>query len=165
MRRPFGEVLHAWLVLLPAALRIGVRRARRFRPTRHRTEVGRVHADTVHGSVSFELGARRPVLLGGRAVAELTTHDDAGTSTAESVVTWTSTTDEAAVAGVLLVIADAAFARGNHRAAVWVCEEQSALIAALAPAGYQLEGAASPPWGDTRSWLMWARLSTDPPVL
>ncbi|MGJ9423780.1 hypothetical protein [Aeromicrobium sp. CF3.5] len=164
MRRPIGEVLRTWLMLLLPALRIGVRRARRFRSTRHRVDVGPVQGDTPHGSVSFELGPRRPVRLAGHTVGEVTTHDDAGTSTAESVLSWTVDSPAASVVAVLTVLADASFERGNHRAAVWACEEQSVVIEALPNAGFRLEGAGSPPWGDVRQWTLWARLSTDPPV-
>ena len=163
MRRPIGEVLSAWFVLLPAALRILVRRVRRFRPV-PRGEAAAVQADTAHGTVSFGIGVQQPVRLDGRTVATLTTHDDAGTSTAESVLTWVAGSSEAPVATVLEAIADASFGRGNHRAAVWACLEQPVLTEALPRAGFQLEGAASPPWGDTREWQMWARLSTDPAV-
>lgn len=164
MRRPFGEVLRAWMVLLPATVRIGLRRARRLPSRRPRTDVGPVQVLTRHGVVSFALGTRQPVLIDGRPVGELTTRDDVGTSTAESVVTWTSGSDESSATTVLTVIADASFARGNHRAAVWACKEQPVLIEALARTGFRLEGAAPPPWGDTRSWALWARLRTDPPV-
>ncbi len=164
MRRPIGEVLRAWLVLLAPAARIGVRRARRMRLPRRRDAPGVVRADTSHGVVQFELGVRRPVRLDDRTVAEVTTHDDGGTSTAESVLSWTADLPAPGVADVLGVIADASFERGNHRAAVWACDEQSHVVEALPGAGFRLEGAGSPPWGDDRQWTMWARLSTDPPA-
>lgn len=163
MRRPWGEVLRAWAVLVVPAVRIGLRRVRRWERPRGRARS--VHVVTAHGTVTFPLGARRPVLLDGRAVGELTTHDDAGTSTAETVVAWMSDSEESAVASVLAAVAEASFARGNHRAAVCACVEHSALLAALPRAGYQLEGAASPPHADTRAWTMWARLHTDAPVI
>lgn len=160
MRRPFGEVLRAWLLMVPALLRVAVRRLRRARLSRA-TAPSPVSVETSAGTLSFEIGARCPLLLADQRIGTVTTHDDGGTSTAESVVVWEPESGRDVAVALVRAVAEASFARGNHRAAVWACEDDPDLVEALAVAGYLHEGRASPPWGDTRSWQMWARLSTD----
>ena len=163
MDRPFGDVLRAWIALLPALARIGVRRLRRAGRQGRRT-VAVVSGSSSAGTFSCEIGAGRPVRVDQRVVGSLSTHDDGGTSTAECALVLDPGTDREVVRLVIATATAAGFERGNHRACWRVSDDDATAIDVLREAGFTHEGKAPPLVQDPRTWQAWSRLSTEPAV-
>lgn len=160
MQRPFGEVLSAWSQLFPAVLRIAVRRLRSaMRPRSSAVET--LEASTATGLLTTRLGFMQPIAVDDRRVGTLSSHDDGGTSTAETAASLAADVGADVALALVETVARAAFARGNHRVAWSVRDDDALLIGALQAAGYGHEGRAAPPPGGDDVWQQWSLLSTE----
>ena len=159
MSRPFVEAVRAWIALLPAVLRVLVRRARNTGS--RQPDPGVIAGSSTASSFSCEIGPERTVMVDGRAVGRLSTHDDGGTSTAEYALVLDAGTPADVVRLVIDTSTAAGFERGNHRACWRVADVDDSAISVLRESGFIHEGKAPPLAQDPNTWQAWARLSTD----
>lgn len=147
-------VRRAWhaLEMLPAAARVGLRRARRRASSSPAVEPV-WSAATDRGLLELRPAQAR-ALLAGEPVGRVVCRVDAGTATAECEC---DVPVDLVAEVVDLVVSSV---RTSVRRVAWfVPVDDAALEAAVIATGFACEGWAAPPVGDRRPHLQWARLT------